>query len=132
MESDAEGVDPRSFANDHLDGARHATYRSRLYQLFAEIEKEFEALFAENLARASLLAVLRRLFAHYILCLVHAKVEALTERLADGGALPPEATAEMLAIAAADVGIKHTSKRGRLSRRHYPPLPQLVEQSRPF
>uniref|UniRef100_A0A914W5L7 Uncharacterized protein n=1 Tax=Plectus sambesii TaxID=2011161 RepID=A0A914W5L7_9BILA len=68
-------------------------HRSRLYQLFAEIEKEFEALFAENLA-------------------LHAKVEALTERIADGGALPPEATAEILAIAAADVSSKHTSKRG--------------------
>lgn len=58
--------------------------RRRLYELFGLIEKEFEALHAENFA-------------------LRAKVEALTERLTEGGALAPEKAAEILEITAADV-----------------------------
>lgn len=113
MDSDPEGDCGVFFRHEHFL-VRHNAYRSRLYQLFAEIEKEFESLFAENLARTFIFCAFdyeMRAFMQRSLT-VHAKVEALTERLADGGNLPPEATAEILAIAGADVGSKHTSKRG--------------------
>ena len=49
----------------------------------------------------------------YLYVLVHAKVEALTERLTEGGTLAPERAAEILGITAADVvASKQTGKKG--------------------
>ncbi|KFD49752.1 hypothetical protein M513_09347 [Trichuris suis] len=53
-------------------------YRSHLYELFGQIEKEFEALYIENMS-------------------LHTKVEALTDRLTEGG-MPLEKAAEIFAI----------------------------------
>ncbi|KRZ36737.1 WD repeat-containing protein 37, partial [Trichinella pseudospiralis] len=70
-------------------------HRSRLYELFGQIEKEFEALYVENLS-------------------LHTKVEALTDRLAEGG-MPLEKAAEIFAITnEAVAGNKASSKKSTI------------------
>ncbi|KRY54587.1 WD repeat-containing protein 37, partial [Trichinella britovi] len=71
-------------------------HRSRLYELFGQIEKEFEALYVENLS-------------------LHTKVEALTDRLAEGG-MPLEKAAEIFAITNETVagGNKASSKKSTI------------------
>ncbi|KRY12622.1 WD repeat-containing protein 37 [Trichinella patagoniensis] len=71
-------------------------HRSRLYELFGQIEKEFEALYVENLS-------------------LHTKVEALTDRLAEGG-MPLEKAAEIFAITNEAVagGNKASSKKSTI------------------
>lgn len=80
-------------SDNEFDDCYSPRCRSRLYELFGLIEKEFESLFAENLA-------------------LQAKVEALTERLTEGGSLPPEKAAEILEITAADVTASSKKKSG--------------------
>uniref|UniRef100_A0A5S6QK36 WD repeat-containing protein 37 n=1 Tax=Trichuris muris TaxID=70415 RepID=A0A5S6QK36_TRIMR len=62
--------------------------RSRLYELFSQIEKEFEALYVENMS-------------------LHTRVEALTDRLTEGG-LPLEKAAEIFAITSEATSSKST------------------------
>ncbi|KRZ51480.1 WD repeat-containing protein 37, partial [Trichinella nativa] len=116
-------------------------HRSRLYELFGQIEKEFEALYVENLS-------LRRLWLKIVLqnfapmfqiskdelkmslidfnapsmgkalktaLAVHTKVEALTDRLAEGG-MPLEKAAEIFAITNETVagGNKASSKKSTI------------------
>ncbi|KRX56642.1 WD repeat-containing protein 37 [Trichinella sp. T9] len=95
-------------------------HRSRLYELFGQIEKEFEALYVENLSHElkmslidfnapSMGKALKTALA------VHTKVEALTDRLAEGG-MPLEKAAEIFAITNETVagGNKASSKKSTI------------------
>ncbi|KRY54589.1 WD repeat-containing protein 37, partial [Trichinella britovi] len=81
---------------DNMESVLPTKARSRLYELFGQIEKEFEALYVENLS-------------------LHTKVEALTDRLAEGG-MPLEKAAEIFAITNETVagGNKASSKKSTI------------------
>ncbi|KRX17819.1 WD repeat-containing protein 37 [Trichinella nelsoni] len=105
---------------DNMESVLPTKARSRLYELFGQIEKEFEALYVENLSHElkmslidfnapSMGKALKTALA------VHTKVEALTDRLAEGG-MPLEKAAEIFAITNEAVagGNKASSKKSTI------------------
>ncbi|KRZ70441.1 WD repeat-containing protein 37, partial [Trichinella papuae] len=94
-------------------------HRSRLYELFGQIEKEFEALYVENLSHELKMSLIdfnapSMGKAFKTALAVHTKVEALTDRLAEGG-MPLEKAAEIFAITnEAVAGNKASSKKSTI------------------
>ena len=76
---DTEGHSPRSDIDQ--DALLPPHLRSRLYDLFGQIEREFEALYADNLAREYCAKPLINTRLHARLSTVQDKLEVLTERL---------------------------------------------------
>ncbi|KRZ11052.1 WD repeat-containing protein 37 [Trichinella zimbabwensis] len=104
---------------DNMESVLPTKARSRLYELFGQIEKEFEALYVENLSHELKMSLIdfnapSMGKAFKTALAVHTKVEALTDRLAEGG-MPLEKAAEIFAITnEAVAGNKASSKKSTI------------------